>query len=286
MNTWRDIERAFLDELSNLYDSAEINAIFYIAIEHIGHLKKGNYLIEKNNSITPDQQQQLIEMLDQLKKGRPIQHLTNTAHFYGIEFNVDKHTLIPRPETEELVDLIVKTHRTQRNLHLIDIGTGTGCIPISVAKHLKDAQIWAIDISSEALEIAKKNAEKHAVTIQFILADILEWEFLFTNDERFDIIVSNPPYITPAEKKDMHQNVLAFEPQLALFVESSAPLIFYDYISDFALKHLEKTGTLYFEINQYLSNETASLLCKKGFTQVQILKDINGVDRMISAKKL
>ncbi|TJZ51755.1 peptide chain release factor N(5)-glutamine methyltransferase [Sphingobacterium olei] len=285
MNTWRDIEQVFLDELANLYDPAEIKAIFHIAIEHITQLKKTNYLLEKSSAITSDQQHQLLEMLHQLKYGKPIQHLTGSTHFYGLDFNVNEHTLIPRPETEELVDLILKSHGTQRNLRLIDIGTGTGCIPVSIAKHIQDAKIWAIDISSEALGIAKQNAEKQKVDIQFVHADILEWEYLFTNGERFDIIVSNPPYITSAEKEEMHQNVLAFEPHLALFVESSAPLIFYDYISDFALAHLEETGMLYFEINQYLSHETASLLHKKGFTQVTILKDINGVDRMISAKK-
>ncbi|MBE8720726.1 peptide chain release factor N(5)-glutamine methyltransferase [Sphingobacterium pedocola] len=282
---WSEIEQVFLDELSDLYDSTEIKAIFHIAVEHVAQQKRPNFLLNKNNIVIPDQQRQLTEMLDLLKSGKPIQHLTGSAHFYGFDFNVNEHTLIPRPETEELVDLIVKSHGTQKKLRLIDIGTGTGCIPISLAKHLRDPQIWAIDISSEALLIAKQNAKKQEADIQFIRADILEWEFLFTNGERFDIIVSNPPYITPIEKEKMHKNVVAFEPHLALFVEGSAPLIFYDYISDFALAHLEETGTLYFEINQYLSSETTSLLRKKGFTQINILKDINGSDRMISAKK-
>ena len=184
-----------------------------------------------------------------------------------------------------MVDLIIKENNTSPELQIIDIGTGTGCIAISLKKNLNQAEVSAVDISPEAIAIARQNSINNESPVNFRCLDILEWNLVFADSELFDIIVSNPPYITQQEKNDMHRNVLQFEPHTALFVEDSVPLLFYDHIASFALKHLKKEGTLYFEINQYLAKETQDLLFKKGFSEVKVLNDINGVPRMIKASK-
>ncbi|TDQ73847.1 release factor glutamine methyltransferase [Sphingobacterium yanglingense] len=282
-NTWQEIAELFQKELKELYPSAEINELFSLTVEHLCGKRSNQLHLIKHEQPTPKASAETEHILAQLKTGRPIQHVLGYAHFYGHIFEVSEHTLIPRPETEELVHLIRQDSKSKQALNCIDIGTGTGCIPISLAKCMPQHQYWAIDISKEALEVAKRNAQKNEVDIQFIQMDILEWDLAFASDLKFDIIVSNPPYITTLEKADMHQNVLAFEPHSALFVEDSAPLLFYDYIGDFAKEHLTPEGHLYFEINQYLADETAELLSKKGFNNVQIFNDINGAKRMIRA---
>jgi release factor glutamine methyltransferase len=282
--TWKDFEILFQQKLAPVYDADEIKTLFLMVIEDIAGVSSGKYLIEKSNP-ADNYTAQIYSILQDLMNGKPLQHILGKADFYGLKFEVNESTLIPRPETEELVHLILQDHIKQAKLKVIDIGTGTGCIPITLQKHLNKSNVWAVDISAEAIEVAKRNNSRLHQNVQFILADILEWEFMFAETQGFDIIVSNPPYITPLEKQHMHANVLNNEPHSALFVEESAPLIFYDYIADFALYHLQPDGTLYFEINQYLSQETADLLHKKGFETVEIFKDINGADRMIRAKR-
>ncbi len=282
-NTWQEIAEIFHNELSELYPSAEIKVLFSLSVEHLSGIRSNQFIFHKNERPTVAASAGIKNILAQLKTGRPIQHILGYAHFYGHIFEVSEHTLIPRPETEELVHLIRQDYQNKNNLSCIDIGTGTGCIPISLAKCMPQHNYWAVDISKEALEVAKRNAQKNEVDIQFIQMDILEWDLVFAAELKFDVIVSNPPYITTIEKEEMHQNVLAFEPHSALFVEDSAPLLFYDYIGDFAKEHLTSTGHLYFEINQYLAEETADLLSKKGFKNVQLFHDINGAKRMIRA---
>ena len=284
--TWEQIESDFQSKLAAIYPQEEIQQLFHITLEDLVHINKHQYIDFRDKELTADQLIQFQDILVQLASGRPIQHITGQAFFYKSFFRVSEHTLIPRPETEELVHMIIQDLKNKKNKHIIDIGTGSGCIPISIASQLPQHNYWALDISNEALKIAQYNAVKHKIAIQFINADILEWEYLFQEDILFDVIVSNPPYITPKEKKEMHSNVLNFEPHLALFIEEDAPLLFYDYISSFAQKHLRKGGFLYFEINQYLGSETVTLLQKKGFANVQLFKDINGADRMIRAKWL
>jgi len=284
--TWEQLEKKFQQQLSSIYPADEIRQLFMIALEDLIQLKANAYVLVKEQEIPSEQQALLEDTLQQLALGKPIQHLTGKAYFYKNFFYVSEHTLIPRPETEELVHLIIQDQKGKNQLNIIDIGTGTGCIPISIAQELPQHHYWAVDISQEALRIAKANAEALKQPIQFINADILEWDCVFPEELLFDVIVSNPPYITPKEKAEMHQNVLAFEPHLALFIEEEAPLLFYDHISAFAMQHLRKGGSLYFEINQYLAEETASLLRKRGFQEVEIFKDINAADRMIRAKWL
>lgn len=284
MRILKDFELLFQQELTSIYDKDEVKALFLFTVEEMFGLKRGTYPLKKEDIVTEKDAERFDEILRELKKNKPIQYIFNKATFYGESFEVNESVLIPRPETEELVDLILKQHSAQAGLHIMDIGTGSGCIPIILSKYLPGAQVTSMDISKEAIATARKNAGQLNAPVQFINADIFEWDYIFS-EQQYDIIVSNPPYITPQEKASMQQNVLAFEPELALFIEDSAPLIFYDVISSFALKHLAPQGDLYFEINQYLGPQTKELLEKKGFRPVKLLKDINGADRMIHAKK-
>ncbi|TKB97561.1 peptide chain release factor N(5)-glutamine methyltransferase [Pedobacter cryophilus] len=222
------------------------------------------------------------EKIQKLLLQIPIQYVLEEADFYGLKFKVNSSVLIPRPETEELVHLIIKNHKNQ-SLNILDIGTGSGCIPISLQRNLPLAHISAIDISEDALKVAKQNAQLNRVEVSFLKDDALN--LLTSNYPVFDVIVSNPPYIAISEKSDMENTVIAYEPHLALFVSDENPLIFYDRIADFALTNLNKQGFLYFEINQALAEETKILLEQKGF-KAQIIKDINNNDRMISAQFL
>ncbi len=220
------------------------------------------------------------EAYQQLKCDVPIQYILQESYFYGLKFKVNQSVLIPRPETEELVDLIIKKHKTQI-VNVLDICTGSGCVAISLAQNLPLAKIEALDISEEAIEIAKLNALNLNCCIDFYVANALEFEAeSFSN---YDVIVSNPPYIKVSEKNQMSKQVVNYEPSIALFVNDNESLIFYEKIADFALKKLNKHGTLYFEINQNLGIETSLLLENKGFN-VQLLKDINQNDRMIIAQ--
>ncbi|WP_394675792.1 peptide chain release factor N(5)-glutamine methyltransferase [uncultured Sphingobacterium sp.] len=284
MKILQDFELLFQHELQELYDEDEIKAIFLVVVAEKFGLNRINYQLRKTDIVNEKDKAEVLSILQDLKKHRPIQYILNRADFYGEVFQVNESVLIPRQETEELVDLIIKNHKSSQNLKIIDIGTGSGCIPITLSKHLNNALVTTIDISKEAIKTAQENAKNLKTQIQFINADIFEWEYIFS-DQHYNIIVSNPPYITPGEKQHMNQNVLAYEPELALFIEESAPLIFYDVISSFALKHLAPNGDLYFEINQYLGAEMKELMVKKGFEQVKLIKDINGADRIIHAKK-
>lgn len=284
MKILQDFELLFQHELQELYDEDEIKAIFLVVVAEKFGLNRTNYQLRKTDIANEADKAEVLSILQDLKKHRPIQYILNKADFYGEVFQVNESVLIPRQETEELVDLIIKNHKSSQNLKIIDIGTGSGCIPITLSKHLNNALVTTIDISKEAIKTAQENANNLKTQVQFINADIFEWEYIFS-DQQYNIIVSNPPYITPGEKQHMNQNVLAYEPELALFIEESAPLIFYDVISSFALKHLAPDGDLYFEINQYLGAEMKELMVKKGFEQVKLIKDINGADRIIHAKK-
>lgn len=284
MQTLGHIRKQFIQDLIELYSEDEIKSIFQIAALEYLEIPKSNFLLALNEPLSSAHEEILSKTLKLLLSGKPIQQIIGKAPFYGLMFNVTEDTLIPRPETEELVDLIIKEQKSQNHtIQIIDIGTGSGCIAISLKKNLPNSSVTAVDISTQALAIANQNAINNSTTIEFRCIDILEWEFVF-HEEQFDVIVSNPPYITQEEAGAMHQNVLSFEPHTALFVENDAPLLFYDYIASFALKHLKKNGTLYFEINQYLSIETKELLIKKGLTKVEVMRDLNQVPRMIKAQ--
>lgn len=269
-------------ELENLYNTRECESIAYILIEHVLNYSRTQVQLNKNEAIEEEQLDQIKDYISELIQTKPIQYVLGIADFYEMKFKVNHHTLIPRPETEELVHAIIEENKSEK-LTVLDIGTGSGCIPICLSKHLINADISAVDISAEAITVAKSNASLNNTTVKFFNRDILKWEdFEWT---KYDIIVSNPPYVTIAEMEKMEKNVLDFEPHTALFVSNHDPLIFYRRITDFANLNLNKGGKLYFEINESLGEEMKDLLRKNGFTKINLRQDINGKNRMISAIK-
>ncbi|TBO36988.1 peptide chain release factor N(5)-glutamine methyltransferase [Pedobacter kyonggii] len=272
-------------ELEPLYDSNEAKALFSVAAEQVLALSSAKLIMQKDIDINFINMQKLLSILNDLQIGKPIQHILEEAHFYGEVFKVNEQVLIPRPETEELVDWIISDNslrfsvNTNHKISILDIGTGSGCIPITLKKHLSRAEVATLDVSPNAIAVAKENAEQINVKIKFIEADILT----FKTEEKFDVIVSNPPYIRDLEKADMHNNVLVYEPHLALFVRDENPLIFYKAIADFARTNLKANGQLYFEINEYLGNETIEMLAAKDFINIELRQDMQGKDRMVRA---
>ncbi len=274
-------KKQFNKALKGFYPQTETDSFFYLLIEKYLDFKRIDIVLKSDYKI-PKKTISLIEQATiRLQQYEPIQYILGEATFYGFPFLVNRHVLIPRPETEELLEWIIDVADSSVPLQVLDIGTGTGCIPISLAKLLPNAHFYGIDICENALLTAKKNAALNDVNVQFILQDILTTSEL---NQYFDIIVSNPPYVREIEKKEINDNVLKNEPHLALFVEDSNPLIFYSKIADLAKKHLNKNGVLFFEINQYLGKETLSLLSNKGFHQIELKKDLFGNDRMIKAR--
>lgn len=271
----------FSEELKSVFPQTEVDSFFFLLVEEYLDIKRIDLILQPNIEISSDIKELLDKALERLKKEEPIQYILGETEFYGLPFKVNKNTLIPRPETEELVEWIIKeVKKKQELLSILDIGTGTGCIPISLKKHLPNTNVSAIDISEEAIQMAKQNAKLNEVDISFIKQDILKTEVL---SGMFDIIISNPPYVRELEKVEIKNNVLKNEPHLALFVKDDNPLLFYKKIADLAKSNLTKNGLLFFEINQYLGVETVEMLKNKGFTQIELQKDIFGNDRMIKA---
>lgn len=228
--------------------------------------------------IQEDSYKQILTILSELKSYKPIQYILKETTFFNLPFIVNSNVLIPRPETEELVDWIIQENKN-KSIRILDIGTGSGCIAISLAKNLPDSIIFACDISVEALNQAQKNSELNSVDINIMQLDILDSNVQL--NEKFDVIVSNPPYITEKEKVLMHKNVLDYEPEQALFVPNENPLVFYEAIINFGLTHLKPKGSIYLEINEAYGKETALLLKKDHFTNTTLKKDINEKDRML-----
>jgi release factor glutamine methyltransferase len=273
----------FLNELLSLYDEMESERFFYLVLEHFHSIKRIDLALNPNFEFSEDAILRWNNVLNQLKLEIPIQYILGKTNFYGLDFEVNPNVLIPRPETEELVDWIISNNLDLKNkdFSILDIGTGSGCIAVSLAKNLKNATVFALDISEKALATAKKNAENNEVSVTFIEKDILN---TLDFDTQLDIIVSNPPYVRHLEKAEIKNNVLENEPHLALFVSDTDALLFYRKIAHFALKNLKETGFLYFEINQYLGNETINLLKEIGFKDLELRKDIYGNDRMICGR--
>jgi release factor glutamine methyltransferase len=266
-------------------DKTEIESFFYILIEHRLHLSKVDFLMNPNVRISQVDKDFFSAVLLRLKNEEPIQYILNQTFFYGLPFEVDENTLIPRPETEELVEWIIKDQvlLKKKDLRILDIGTGSGCIPITLSKNISNSVVTSVDVSEKAIQVAKRNAKTNKVEVCFINDTILDPETINNSKYVFDVIVSNPPYVRNLEKQEIKNNVLAYEPHLALFVADDDALIFYDRITKYALKHLKKDGVLYFEINQYLGVATVELVKKLGFKNVELRKDMFGNDRMIKA---
>ena len=283
----REIKNIFHLELDETYSKEEVASFFYILINYYLNFERFVLALQPNLVISKKEEQPLFEALAQLRLQRPIQYITGKALFMDLDFEVDENVLIPRPETEELVRWILEDFPAGpasligsrgRDLKILDIGSGSGCIAITLAKNLPEAKVYALDISEGALEIAKRNAIRNDVSIEFINGDILALSGL---QENFDIIVSNPPYVREVEKKEMQKNVLENEPDLALFVSDENPLIFYGAITRFANVHLNINGILFLEINQYLAKETQRLLEQHNFSEIELRKDMYGNDRML-----
>lgn len=275
--TITQLKALFHSELDGIYPLNEIDSFYHILTDFKLGLSRVDKALNPEYIISDSSITFLKNAINDLRKEKPIQHITKKTEFYGLNFIINENVLIPRPETEELVSWILEDSKDKKNLKILDIGTGSGCISISLAKHLPTAKITAIDFSELALDTAKKNAKLNNISIDFIQQDILETEFLHTE---FDIIVSNPPYIRNLEKKEIQKNVLSYEPHSALFVNDNNPLIFYKKIAELASKHLKPNGVLFYEINQYLGNETLNLLTNIGFKNNELKKDIFGNDRM------
>lgn len=279
----KEYKSNFITQLQSIYDVMEAESFFYLILEDKHQMKRIDLALEPNYEFSEETIKVWEELVVQLKKEIPIQYLLGNTEFFGLPFIVNENVLIPRPETEELVDWIIsedKKSERQKSIKILDIGTGSGCIAISLAKNILNATFFAIDVSSKALEVAKLNAKQNDVSVTFLEKNILETDDLL---QQFDIIVSNPPYVRNLEKQEIKNNVLKHEPHLALFVDDFDALIFYRKIAVLATKNLNPNGKLFFEINQYLGQEMTDLLNQSGFTELELRKDIYGNDRMTKA---
>jgi len=266
----------FKQQLSSIADTREIISWAYISIEHSLGYNRSDCIIHSDKDIPSEISDKIKQIVSNLKTKKPLQYILGETEFYGLKFKVNEHTLIPRPETEELVDWVLKEKFTSA----LDIGTGTGCIPIVLAKNI-NAIISAIDVSEDALLIARENAKINGVEISFLQQDIL----LTTVLPKVDLIVSNPPYVLELEKKLMLDNVLKYEPHFALFVSDNNPLVFYKKIALLAIESLSEGGKLFFEINEKFGRSTIAMLSEMGFVDIELKKDINDKDRMLKATK-
>ncbi len=272
----------FIKSLLPFYDEIEAESFFYLILDNKHQLRRIDLALDVNKEFSENDISYWNTVLEKLKTQIPIQYILGTTYFYGLEFTVDENVLIPRPETEELVDWIIKLNSrisNNKNIKILDIGTGSGCIAISLANNIPDSEVFAIDISEKALDVAKKNAILNKVPVTMLHKNILETTDL---NQKFDIIVSNPPYVRNIEKSEIKPNVLDNEPHLALFVSDTEPLIFYKKIAELAAANLKINGQLFFEINQYLGKETQDLLKSIGLKNIELRKDIYGNDRMIA----
>ncbi|MDR1682913.1 MAG: peptide chain release factor N(5)-glutamine methyltransferase [Candidatus Symbiothrix sp.] len=294
-------------QLTGLYSDSEIRAMTYRTLESVCETNRIAILRGKDKQLSAIQTKRMEDIVADLQKFRPIQYILGETEFFGLPFKVNEHVLIPRPETEELVELIIESGKLRMEndeewrvkngeLRILDIGTGSGCIAVALVKNFPNAKVYALDISEKALAVAKENAKLNQVNIHFMQYDILNPQTTLdapqlanaeccfsTLNSRFSIIVSNPPYIVPSEKAEMSANVLNYEPHEALFVSENRPLLFYEAIADFGLQYLEPDGRLFFETGSLFGQNLAEMLCRKGYRNVQLRKDISGNERMISA---
>ena len=275
----RETLKKLRDNLRPIYGNRETEAIIRLIFHYLKGWTTTDMLIHNSDQLSPFIRKQADEILDRLLRHEPIQYITGEARFHGMDFKVSPDVLIPRPETDELVDIIVSENEKREDLRVLDIATGSGCIAIALSRSLPFASVSAIDISEPALKVANENAKNLKAKINFIKADIFSWN----PDSLFDIIVSNPPYIDESEKKQMDKNVLDYEPASALFVPDSDPLIFYKRILALASDCLTSQGRIYLEINPRHASELSAMMQEKGFRQVDILRDSCGKLRFISA---
>jgi release factor glutamine methyltransferase len=270
-----------LSELQGLYPDTEIKSFSNLIIEKVSGFSRTEIIVNKNTLFSDEQRHVIENFIEKLKEYVPIQYILGETEFFGLPFHVNESVLIPRPETEELVDWIRNENDRNANPGILDIGTGSGCIAISLKHEFTNATVDAFDISEKTLETAQNNATLNKLEVNFSKVDILNTPEM---EQKWDIIVSNPPYVTELEKSEILPNVLDYEPHLALFVPDNDPLLFYRCIAIFAQQHLKPKGKLYFEINRQFGKATVDLLTAMGFGNVELRKDISGNDRMVRAE--
>jgi len=269
-------------ELTGLYPKTEVQGFVRLIFWHVLQLSYTDLVLRRNQKLEKSSQKRIEAIVERLKKFEPIQYILGETEFFGLKLTVNPSVLIPRPETEELVQWITTTVEDEK-LSVVDIGTGSGCIALALKKELKNAVVTGVDISAESIRTASKNAEQNQLDVTFKQADILQWEK--EKWEPVDLIVSNPPYVRELEKAAMHPNVLQYEPENALFVSNTNPLVYYQSIAVFANRYLKANSWLFFEINENLGEELVSLLAAIGFGAIEIKKDINGKNRMLRCQR-
>ena len=281
MKNSKDLFRDLRKQVTLSEDAAEIESMLYLVLEHVAGITRSNVISQKAISLTEKEEQRFEEIIRRLNAQEPIQYILGKADFFGRGFNVNPSVLIPRPETELLIEAVLKETSNVPG-KILDIGTGSGCIAITLAKELPSKTLFAFDISEAALKTASENARGLSANIDFRKTDILKEDIPFSD---LEVIVSNPPYVTVSERISMNDNVLKHEPHLALFVPDNDPLVFYKAIAKKALKVLAPGGKIFVEINEQFGKETKDVFRMEGFTMIQSIKDLQGKDRVVVAKK-
>ncbi len=283
MPTVQQMQQFIRQSIQEAFPEPEAGAIAQLVLEHV--LQKSRVQLSlQQETITAGQQTQIEEAVKRLKAQEPVQYVLGVAHFYGMDLQVDERVLIPRPETEELVDLVLKEHRGQQGLKVLDICTGSGCIPLALAANMPGAAVYGLEISEGALEVARNNAALQALSVTWLQQDIFE-PVQGIAAGTLDIITSNPPYVLEEEKQQMRPNVLQFEPHLALFVPNTEALKYYIRITAVAKQLLKSGGTLYFEINERYGEQVQQLVLQAGFSKATVVQDFFGKNRMVRAVK-
>lgn len=277
----KDLKSHFYQQLKGL-DKTECQSVFRQLCDAYLNLEPIDIILKESLEISINDQSKFDQAIEKLKANEPLQYLLKKAYFFGLEFVVNPSVLIPRPETEELIAWVLKHFDTSDAPHILDIGTGSGCIAISLAKHLPNAKVHALDVSSSALELAQQNAEINNVQVEFSLSDMTKVQ---TFNHTFDVIVSNPPYVRQKEKFQMKPNVLNYEPHLALFVEDHNPLKFYKSIKHIATNHLTQGGLVFMEINEAFGQEMIQLFKDNSFEKTSLKQDTFGKSRMLKTIK-
>jgi release factor glutamine methyltransferase len=282
-NKLGDIRTSFRNVLSGTFYNNESDDLFWNLIEEYSGMRRAEWLSESNPRLPESVIRDIERASSLLKKWYHLQHITGKAYFMGLELHIDKNVLIPRPETEELTSLVISEHKNDKKIDILDIGTGSGCIAIALAKELPFAKVAAMDISEKALRLAEENADSAGAEIDFFRADILDNSW-FNGPERYDVIVSNPPYVRKSEKVTMRENVTGFEPHTALFVPDDDPFRFYRAILDYSEIGLEWGGMVYFEINEFLHSEMETWLTGLGYSEFEFYNDMKGKTRILKIR--
>jgi release factor glutamine methyltransferase len=285
MKTVKEVYQSFKAVLTDIYAAPEIEAITTLVLTELTGRSNAQLKAFTDTRLNDEQQERLTFTLNQLATGNPVQYIIGHTDFYGLTFKVNPFVLIPRPETEELVDWVLHKLKATPQAQMLDVGTGSGCIPIAIKKNSPGSTVTSVDIDEDALNTARINAELNTVEVNLLKADALNLAGYAQLDKLYDLIVSNPPYVTQTDKQLMHRNVLDFEPHKALFVTNDEPLLFYNAIADFAVSHLKPGGCLFFEINEGYGQAMINMLHNKGFGNIELRQDMAGKDRMIRAAR-